>query len=351
MEKKRRTLFVKPTRLVGLPVTFNSQLVSRNLCNETETSLTLDTNILIGMENVVRSGNKWSFVKAQGLHNFVRILQGCPTRSACLSPGLALREMPPELAEYSRNCYELFCAAHLPGYVDAENAVQVSYQGKSKDYGFLDLSHSEQAALAIPFISLLFINLLFHDASRSRLEKFTQFLDWLLEFVDVLSLTEIEIARYCFAEPIPHAGSVRGKIRKNFVKTKERKLPKTTDEVLKIAFNGACDLRLIYACNAIDNNGLDGVKQDAWIATQDEKLVEFCTVFRHVNIDGQAGKYVEHTLLDADENEPYWWQTDVELKSRMLPRHRYIESIEIDADKLVDAATRAIEKVQSEFKL
>ena len=42
--------------------------------------------------------------------------------------------------------------------------------------------------------------------------------------------------------------------------------------------------------HAAGNSRVDGVEQDSWIATKDEKLVKFSEAFHHVNVDGEIGK-------------------------------------------------------------
>ncbi|MGM0608969.1 MAG: hypothetical protein ACQESP_11180 [Candidatus Muiribacteriota bacterium] len=185
-----------------------------------ETTIVLDTNILIGMEKVVNNGNKWASVRKQGLHNLVKLLQNCLPQSACLSPGMALKEMPPELAKQAKVKYDLFCAKHLPGFVDTPNSTSSEYKGKKYDYGFKDLAKESQAALAIPFSCILYLNLIENCHSGMPIEKFTAYLDCLEKKVDVLSVTEIEIAKYCFANPPAHCREtieLRKKIRNNFL--------------------------------------------------------------------------------------------------------------------------------------
>ena len=60
----------------------------------------MDSNILIKMERVVKAGNKWSSVKENGLDNLIKLLQKCNPYSVCLSPGFALKEMPPQKPKF-----------------------------------------------------------------------------------------------------------------------------------------------------------------------------------------------------------------------------------------------------------
>ena len=349
---EKRTLFIKPSRPIAGDVKLDPVRVARNKASGIETSLVLDTNILISIEKIVKNGNKWSSVKMQGLHNLVKLLERCPPQSICISAGLALNEMPPDMAQQSVQCFEEFCLVHLPRFQDAPNCRRAEYKGKKNNYGYLDLSIEGQSTFALPFICILYLNLVDKKSSSKSLGKFKEFLDLLEGKIDVLSSTEIEIARYCFAEPPADCREtikLREKIRRNFLKTNEGKAPKNSGEVLAIAFNGACDIVLLHSANIADTHGLDGIKQDSWIATQDGKLVDFCNIFHHVNFDGEAGKFTASTEHPEHEKYPYWMQTGAEFDLRRFRRRDYNVAQNIEPLMLVDVAKDTIREIQKEF--
>ncbi len=349
---EKRTLFIKPNRPVAGEIKLDPVLISRNKSKGIETTITLDTNILISMEKVVNNGNKWASVKSQGLHNLIKLLQRCPPKSVCISPGLALNEMPPELARQSREKYELFCSEHLPGFVDTPNCIYSEYKGKKENYGYDDLSPESKAVLAISFACILYLNLIDNKYKGKPIDKFKYFLDKLETKVDILSSAEIEIAKYCFAEPPADCREtieLRKKIRNNFLKTSDGKLPKNSSEVMSIAFNGACDIHLLQAANVIDHNGVDGVKQDSWIATKDKKLVDFCNIFHHVNLDGEAGKYAASTIHPEHSKDMYWMLAGTEFGVRNIMRRSYHESRKIDFYDLIKVADEAIVEIKEAF--
>ena len=350
---EKRTLFIKPSRPIQGDIKLDPVLIARNKLEDIETTIVLDTNILIGMEKIVDNGNKWASVKKQGLHNLVKLLQRSPPESVCLSPGLALNEMPPELAQKSRKKYEIFCSVHLPGYVDAPNCIHSEYEGKKRDYGYDDLAPESKAALAIPYTCLLYLNLIDNKFKGTPIEKFKEFLDKLENKVDCLSSAEIEIAKYCFAEPpstCRETIELRKKIRKNFLKTGDEKLPKDASEVLSIAFNGACDIHLLQVANYFDQNGIDGVKQDSWIATKDKKLVEFCNVFHHVNTEGEVGKHAAKIVHPEHSKDIYWMLADSEFSIRSFIRRQDHESKELELETLIQVADEAIKDIKEAFK-
>lgn len=350
---EKRTLFIKPSRSLGGGERLDPVVVARNHARGIETSLSLDTNILISMEKVVKNGNKWSSVKAQGLHNLISLLQRCPPKSICISPGLALKEMPPEAANRSREYYESFLSAHLPEFVDTPNSTRTIYKAASDGYGFEDLSPESQAVMAVPFTCIAYLNLVDKKNHGKPIDKFKAYLDCLESKVDVLSAAEIEIAKYCFAEPPADCREVidiRRRVRGNFLKTRDNKSPRSPSEVLAIAFNGASDLLLLQAANFMDEHGLDGVRQDSWIATKDEKLVDFSNIFHHVNLDGEAGKYAVSSVTFEHSKDGYWQQAEMDSGIRSLRRAHYHQSREIDMDVFVAAAHAVIEEVRLQFE-
>ncbi len=349
-----RTLFIKPSRPTECEVKLDPVLVSSNKARDIETTLTLDTNILISMERVVDNGNKWSSVKKQGLHNLVKFLQKCPPKSVCISPGLAFNEMPPGLAEKSRKKYEIFCSKHLPGFIDSPNCVYTKFSGKEDDYGYEDLSDETKAVLSISFSCILYLNLIENKENGKPIEKFKKFLDKIESKVDFLSAAEIEIAKYCFAELTTNSEEIvdlRKRIRNNFLKTREKngKLPKNAKEVMQIAFNGACDINLLMTANVIDDSGLDGIEQDSWIVTKDKKLVEFCTIFHHVNLDGEAGKFAASVVHPDHGRDIYWALADADFAVRNIMRRSYHERRKIELMDMIKVAEEAIAEVKAAF--
>jgi hypothetical protein len=149
--------------------------------------------------------------------------------------------MPPGLAEQARQSYELFCERHLPNFVDTPDAIRVPYIGKSFDFGYFDLNDTAQAALAIPFCSLVYLYLVDRMPRLKPIEKFARYLATLEEQIDLLGAKETEIARYCFANPPAASRQAidlrRDVFRDNFMKTKEKKLPHDAAQLLKVAFN------------------------------------------------------------------------------------------------------------------
>lgn len=345
----KRTYFIKSSHPSTGEPQLNPVKVGYNSLNNIETTLILDANILIAMERVVKKGNKWPLLKEHGLHNLVKLLKRCPPQSVCISPGISLEEMPPAIAEVSRVYYEEFCSIYLPGFIDIPNCVYQSYSGKDRDYGFQDLAKEARAILALPFVSLLLL-IIIDLKNISPVNKFIEYLDSLESTLDILSAKEIEIAKYCFAVPAENSKSlinIRRTLRKNFLKTEKEKLSKNFEEVMKVAFNGACDLHLINSANVIDQNGIDGVKQDCWIATQDKKLVEFSKIFNYINIDGEAGKFAASSIFEEHTQDEYWIEVNERHRSLLKERREYHYNRDIDINHLLEISNETIEGIKS----
>jgi hypothetical protein len=365
MENKK-TVFVKPSYSLNKDNILDSFRVENNKKNGIETTLALDTNILIEMERVVKNGNDQTSLEKSGLSALVNLLERCP--AICISPGIAFNEMPPELANQASNYYELFCKEHLPSFRDTANCTHREYAGKREGYGYLDLEFKNQVVLAIPFVSLLYLNLVDKKFAGNPLEKFKEFLRRVSCDLDFLSAKEIEIAKYCLAiPPAPCVKTIsrRKILRNNFLKTKRGKNPKNFEEVMAIAFNGACDLSLINSANIMDLQGIKGIKQDVWIATQDQKLVEFTSIFQYVNVGDSVGEYAAINIHPEFENDSYWqaaidihpefkndsyWQSVTEEHQILIrSREKYHSERKADPDELVATAKNTIAELRSKF--
>lgn len=344
MELSKRTFFFKASHPLGAQPKLDPIWIAKNHARGVMTTLLLDTNILIDIEKVVKSGNKTSAIKDKGLHNLISLLYRIPPGSVYLSPGFAFDEMPPALAEQSRQYYEIFCAKHLPHFYDSPGSIQTTYEGKSHNYGFFDLEQRAQAVLAIPFCSLVYLQLVDRMAGLKPIEKFKRYLAMAVDELDILSSKEVEIARYCFANPPASCTktiALRKVIRRNFVQTKDKKLPRDAAQLIGIAFNGACDLNLMNCANGGDNNAIDGIEQDCWITTRDEKLFKFGELAHCLNIGGTAGMLATISELDEHALDPYWNETTLLFQDLIAQRTNYIASRKFELMSYPTIAERA----------
>jgi hypothetical protein len=352
-ELNPRTYFFRPSRRTNEEPVLDPVLVATNAVREIETTLVLDTNVLISMEKVVKEGGKPPVLKKHGLHNLITLLNRCPPNSICISPGRAFDEMPPAAAKLSREYYEEFCLKHLPSFSDTPNCIHKTFSGKKSDYGYLDLEPNAQAILAVPFTALLYLNIVDKQFKGTPIQKFEEFLRRLVSDLDMLSAKEIAIAKYCLAEPSASAVEtirLRKLFRANFLKTKEDKAIRSASDALAVAFNGACDLTLINSANVIQSSGLDGISQDCWIATRDKKLFEFSRVSHYLDLNGDTGALALSTVLTEHVNDDYWCVANELHQSLSRARMYYSLPRENNPWRYLEIAKAAIDETYLAFQ-
>lgn len=184
------------------------------------------------------------------------------------------------------------------------------------------------------------------------IDKFKEYLRLISTELDVLSMMEIEIAKYCFANPPQTARrvvNIRRKILDNFTKTKVGKLPATSKDVFTVAFNGASDINLLNSVNLMEFWGLDGIKQDCWIATRDKKFYEFSRIPHHVNLDGEPGKYSAAAVLPEQHTDMYWSKVRKCQSELSIARSKCHENRKVDLEQLVEKVKAAALAVESAY--
>jgi hypothetical protein len=353
-----KTLFIKPNHLGTSIPELSAEIVRVNKSKNIETTLILDNNVLVTMERIVKNGNKWSSALESDLNNLLELLKNCPPYSICLSPAFALNEMPPQRAQSARDAYELFCEKHLPTFVDTPNSTNSSYDGVNENYGFNDLSIRSQKVLSITYLNFLYLNYIYHFFKGAPLEKFKAYVDLLDKKVDLLSATELEIAKYCFCD----ITKIKDKsttdfvknIRNNSVKITEYKknprLPKSLAEFQKIAFNAASDIHLLHVVNAMDGRYLDGIKQDCWVATLDKKLASFSNFFHQLSINGELQPYSISSAPKLIQEQEYWDLAHEYFSLKSISRREHYLSSSIDFDKLLRIIDDAILQTAQAFE-
>lgn len=355
---ENKTLFIKPNHLGTSIPKLSIETVKVNKLKKIETTLILDNNILVKIERVVKNGNKWSSVLESGLNNLVEFLQNCPPCSICLSPAFAFNEMPPQKAQSAREAYEFFCEKHLPTFLDTPNSTNNYYDGVIENYGFSDLSITAQKVLSISYLHFIYLNYIYNFLNVTPIEKFKAYIDLLDTKVDLLSNTEIEIAKYCFCD----ITTIKDKfttdlvknIRKNSIKVSEYKknprLPKNLAEIQKIAFNAASDIHLLHVANVMDGQYLDGIKQDCWVATLDKKLASFSNFFHQVGINGELKPYSVSSAPKPIQEQKYWHLAHEYFCLKSISRRKHHLSRSIDFDKLLNTIDDAILQTAQAFE-
>lgn len=355
---ENKTIFIKPNHLGTSTPELNAEVIQINKSKGIETTLILDNNILVKMERIVKHGNKWSSILESGLGNLIELLRKCPSYSICLSPAFALKEMPPQRAQSAKEAYELFCKKHLPNFVNTPNSTNSSYDGISENYGFHDLSINAQKAFSIPYLNFLYLNYIYNFFKGTPIEKFKAYVDLLDTKVDLLSGTELEIAKYCFCD----ITEIKDKCTTDFVKNirnnsvkiteykKHPRLPKSLNEFQKIAFNAASDIQLLHVVNAMDGQYLDGIKQDCWVATLDKKLASFSKFFHQLSINGKLQPYSISSAPKLIQKQEYWDLAHEYFALKSINRREHHLSSSIDFDKLLITIDDAILQTTQAFE-
>ena len=103
--------FIKPCREEDSSPILSPERVLKNKRRGAETSLLLDLNILIRMEDVILRRKDPSKLGLMALVNFIN---QCPRESLCLTPGVALLEVHPKNRKQCSEIFDVFLSAFCP---------------------------------------------------------------------------------------------------------------------------------------------------------------------------------------------------------------------------------------------
>lgn len=312
--------FIKPSRETDSSPILTPQRVIDNKRRNTETSLFLDLNILIRMEEVFLKNVNPVDV---GLMELVNFINQCPPQSLCLSPGFALSEVHPK---YKKRCFELFevfLSAFCPQMTDHPTATRNSEVDldETRKVRFEELDISEQYFHSVSFYSLLQIHII--DKTMQDLqshEKFSAYLDNVSKNINMLSAVEAEIAKYCFCKKSEdYSQEFKDKIqaiKDNFLDRNEKPVQRKRN-----IFNSVQDLKYGKAALELSEVVFFGKNQETWIATLDSKLYWLSESIHHHPVPGEPdGKYYWAVRNDEQKKCPYWNAVDWMLKKKQGQR-------------------------------
>ncbi|MDE0853903.1 MAG: hypothetical protein OSA97_05730 [Nevskia sp.] len=339
----------------------NEDRLKHNKLALRETSIVFDTNVLIEIEQVVNEGNTAQTVQEHGLQPLVDLLRSPFASDTSFSVGGALREVPPSRVPDLKDAYERFVRTHLPRFADHPLAMQATLYQPELRQTFAKLPKDAQVFFAVSYTSLLCLLKVLKSSEEKRpLEVFGAYLKSVILTLDLISLKEANIARWCISPELNRdAGYMerRRRIRRNFCLLKSKRAPRNSDEAKAIAFNGACDLTLIDSTIVMDGRGFAGSKQDCWIATFDEKLWEFCSAFHHVLTEQGTGAFGEIDTAPSAEPNEFWaasallLERIVAIRQNLLQRRGGRQDEEEFSEKVllkaVESAEQAIERYYS----
>lgn len=332
--------------------------IRRNHRNGRQTNILFDTNILITIENAYRTDHRHKALKDAGVLELTRLIERNGKFGVFISPAAAYQELPPSRRRQVESAFEVFLKDYLPKFRDDPNSVKVSFEGVSEHpETFRDLLPDRQRFISCSYASLLAINVINSLKGLDGAEKFVRYMDYCCEVLDLMSLKELTIARYAFA---PETG-VDEELRKrkvavagNFLKLKKGadKGLARPEKLKRIALNGANDLKLIAAADTVNNSreriGSGVVQHDAWIATGDEKLYEFCCAcpgFAGSEAGGPMARFVD---THADISGTRYWRDTTEMQQRRLMERSAGLEPDREMDLIVSAALEVENKLGDE---
>lgn len=312
--------FIKPCRETDSSPKLTISRVKENKERHTETSLLLDLNILIRMEDVILRGKSPVELRLMELVNFVN---QCPAESICLTPGLALSEVHPKFKKQCFEIFEVFLSIFCPQLVDHPTATrnsEIELEAPRK-LEFHELSIGEQYLHSISYYSLIQIHII--DSKYSDLtgvERFQIYLNSVCDDIDMLSAVEAEIAKYCFcAKRDEYSQDLKYRIQA----IKDNFLDRHTNSkkhLLNI-FNGVQDLKYGKSALKYSEEMFDGKNQETWIVTLDSKLYWLSESIHHYPVQGEPhSKFYSIVRTAEQENCDYWQSVDNALYERQSIR-------------------------------
>ncbi|QJI18738.1 MULTISPECIES: hypothetical protein [unclassified Pseudomonas] len=302
--------FIKPCRKTDSSPRLTPNIVAENKRRGIETTLLLDLNILIRMEDVILRKHSPNDFDLTRLINFINL---CPSESLCLTPGLALSEVHPKFKKLSFEIYEVFLSIFCPGMVDHPTATRntLNEEERTRAYEFSELSIEEQYLYSVSLFSLMQIHIISaKHHNLSGVEKFELYLARVCGDIDMLSAVEAEIAKYCFCDKkLKYSKALNDKIehiKENFMSGNSK--PK--QRFINI-FNGVQDLKYIRGALEFSQEYFYGKPQDTWIATLDSKLYWLSESVHHYPVAGERdGKYFSIVRSPDQETCDYWMSVD-----------------------------------------
>jgi hypothetical protein len=318
--------FIKPCRETDSSPKLTVRRVEENKGRKTETSLLLDLNILIRMEDVILRGKSPAEL---GLMELVNFVNQCPQQSVCLSPGLALSEVHPKFKKQCFEIFEVFLSIFCPQMVDHPTATRNS-ASESEDLRklkFHELSIGEQYLHSISYYSLIQIHII--DSKHKNLtgeEKFEIYLNSVCNDIDMISAIEAEIAKYCFCEKKEeYSQNFKDRIqdiRDNFLDRNSN-----PEKRLLNIFNGVQDLKYGKSALKYSEEEFFGKNQETWVATLDSKLYWLSESIHHFPVDGEPhSKFYSIVRTTEQENCTYWKNVDKALYARQEMRENLRKS-------------------------
>jgi hypothetical protein len=329
-------------------VSITRNAIRENHLKNRQTNVMVDTNILLTIESAYKGSQRHKDLKDAGIIDLARLIETTARYGVFISPAAAYQELPPGRRAPVEAAFEKFLKDYLPNFRDDPNSVKVPFAGESFDpEAFSGLSSERQAIIACSYASLLALNIIHRLDDLDGFEKFTLYIDYCEEVLNLISLKELTIARYVFGPEKGMTDDVRTRKSatvNNFTKLKKGGAKGLTraQELQRIALNGANDLKLISAADIVNNSReqfrFGMVKHDVWIATRDDKLYEFCCAcpgFVGWEAGGPLARFVD---THEDLKGTHYWKNTIDLQQQRLEARYATVDRTREMDDIVTAA-------------
>ncbi|MGY4751957.1 hypothetical protein ACVNHC_19035 [Pannonibacter sp. Q-1] len=309
-------------------IRINEAVIRENHRHRRLTNVLVDTNILLTIEIAYNGSQRHKDLKDAGIVDLARLIVRTSKYGVSISPAVAYQELPPGRRAPVEAAFERFCKDYLPKFRDDPNSVKLPFASENfEPETFNALLPERQKIIACSYASLMALNIIHRLDGLDSFEKFTLYIDYCEEVLNLISLKELTIARYVFAPEKGMTDEVRTRksaIVNNFTKLKKGGAKGLThvQELQRIALNGANDLKLISVADIVNNSreqfwfGI--VEHDVWIATRDEKLYEFCCAcpgFVESEVGGPLARFVE---THEDLQGTHYWKNTIDLQRQRL---------------------------------
>jgi len=311
------------------------------------TTLFLDTNVLININNAYRSTERHKQLSLIGLPEVARKIKRYVGKNITLSLGHTLAEVPPFLREHIYYSYLSFFndyigdwrRLHQPARVDAHFPVERS---DAVERSFSALPDDLKLLMCVDYCSLLYISIIQSFISAGSIEKFEFYMYLVERDLDCVSSKSKSVARYVFAPELGMDDELRtykSLCRKNFAPAGPRDLR----DIERAALNGAFDFNLIFANEFLrseseafrDIYGLG----NAYVATYDRKLHLFCKMSPQYIIPRPSHFMARGFRTHQDIKKTSYWRRTMELMVASAQRRGTNKALHMDIDRAVSIAT------------
>lgn len=329
-------------------IEFDHTIAMNNHKMGRQTNIIFDTNVMIDIDSAYRTNHPHTKLKEAGIVRLVEMIAKYSKYGIFISPAAAYRELPPARRGPVEVAFNRMIKDYLPQFRSDPNATNLPFadEGEAPET-FSELSSEMQQFKACSYASLLATNIIYRLDNVTPLEKLDIYVDYCSEVMNLIGLKELAIARYVFAPDQGITDSLRKRknaILSNFTKIKKggaRNL--SSSEIIKrVALNGTNDLSIILAADVVNNTRKQFsdslIEHDAWIATSDEKLYEFCRACPSILLKDSTGAMARSLDPHLDITGTAYWKKSAEVLERRLEERRGKANSSGDMSAIVQSA-------------